>query len=207
MSYIKYIYTFAFFVVFDLFGIILAKELVNSVENNKPHPMLQKITSSSNTHSTCKKDQDFAWCMPLNYIKENGPWEYRHLSNLTLPWYFFLVFYIFDVQEVNDKKQTITLDMYFEIKWFEPRVELNVTSAIWSKKASIIAGKSFFPIPLDYMMHFWIPDAEIYSLELYQPQNILKPTATFRINTKKLLRYITRVKIVLSFNLICSFRG
>ena len=197
MNYKKYIYC-VFLVISISFHLIYMQALAHNVENNKQSSMIETIGRNIESSGTCKKNQNFAWCIPPDYNKEYGPWEYRGLRNLTLPWYYYLGYYIFDVQEVNDKKQTVTLDMYFKIKWFEPRIKINASSSSWSKKASMVDGEYFYPILLDYMMHFWIPDTEIYSLELYQPQNVLRPTANFRINKNWLLRYQARVKLILS---------
>ena len=40
-------------------------------------------------------------------------------------------FFIFDVQEVNDRRQTIKLSMYFVVKWLEPRLNINEDAAEW----------------------------------------------------------------------------
>ena len=44
----------------------------------------------------------------------------------------------------------------------------------------------------------WIPAFEIHRLELYQPQTVLKEAANLKINETKFIRYVVKLKIVLS---------
>ena len=194
MTFRTYIY-FVFLVYFCLTSINVSKAAVITSENNNEGDSFASNTKQS---FTCDESKKFAWCIPPDYDKYIGPWEYRHLTNSSLPWYYFFDFQIFDILEVDDKKQTITFDMYLKLKWFEPRLSVNTTSAIWNQTSIEIDEEDHITLPLDYMKYFWIPDSEIYWLELYRPQNILRGTASFRTNKRKLLRYIAHVNIILS---------
>ena len=191
---------FAFYrilVPLSMYATILT-QFVSGAARDKFYNMQELFTSHLQQSVTCKKDADFAWCIPPDYKKDMEPWKYRHITNSTLPWNYFFHFGILDVQEVNDKKHRVTLDMYFKLKWFEPRVNINATSVIWNTESVKIDGDNYMNIPLDHIGEFWIPDLEMYGLEEYQPQHIMKPVANLRINQNHLLRYTVRVKVILS---------
>ena len=155
-------------------------------------------TLTPNNHLACKKENLPAFEIPPHYNRDVGPWEYRHLTNVTGPWLFTMEFHIYDVQEIDDEKLTITFDGYFKIKWMEPRSQINVSSATWRKGAMIIDNEEHYFIPFKYIDALWIPAFEIHRLELYQPQRVLKEAANLKINETKFIRYIAKVKIVLS---------
>ena len=51
---------------------------------------------------SCIENQPYVWCLPLNYKRENAPWEYRYLTNTSIPWNYEFYFYINDVHEINE---------------------------------------------------------------------------------------------------------
>ena len=178
-----------------LFGNILADSVTNIKSDNKTYYGQKKAQPFSKHDVTCKQDKPSVWCLPVDYDKKIEPWNYRHISNTSLPWYYYFDFYIFEVQEVSDQHQTITLEMYFIIKWFEPRLEINLNA---SNAPSSLAGNNYISIPLEDMNHFWYPDLELYGLKTFQSQHILKPMASLKLKGNKLLRYSARVNMILS---------
>ena len=147
---------------------------------------------------SCDKQTDFAWCLPKDYNEKIAPWNFRKLINSTLPWFYYFDFQIFDIQAVDDQAQTVTLEMFFIIKWYEPRIEVNHTSEEWEEQAVKIDGDYYISIPISEMSAFWIPDMEIYRLKRYIPQEVLKPTASLRTSRNKLMRYVARIEMVIS---------
>ena len=135
-----------------------------------------------------------AWNIPSDYDSDQEPWHFRHLTNSTIPWNYHFVFSIFEIQEIDDKKRTILLNMYFIIYWLEPRIEINSTAMDWTDKSN---GNMSF-IPLSQMDRFWYPDLEIYGMKTYDAKNALKDMASFKVNKTKWLRYSSRVDITLS---------
>ena len=99
--------------------------------DNKSVNVQRRAQSNFRHDNTCKPNSTFAWCLPSEYDKKVEPWRYRHMTNSTMPWHYYFNFFVFEVEEVNDKKQTITLDMYFIIKWSEPRLHVNFSSPDW----------------------------------------------------------------------------
>lgn len=178
-----------------LFGNILTDSVTDNISDNKTYCVQKKAQPFIKLDITCKQNKPSVWCLPFDYDKKIEPWKYRHISSSSMPWNYYFDFYIYEVQEVNDKRQTITLDMYFIIKWFEPRLEINLNS---SHDPSSLTGDDYISVPLEDMNHFWYPDLEIYGLKRYQSQNILKPMASFKIKGNKLLRYSSRVNMILS---------
>jgi hypothetical protein len=61
---------------------------------------------------------------------------------------------IMDILEVNDKQFSITLTMYFEVQWDEPRLLSNVTH---SEDSSV-------PVDLQFLNNLWVPNIFIYDL-------------------------------------------
>ena len=147
---------------------------------------------------SCEKDTDFAWCLLKGYNKEIAPWNFREPTNSNLPWFYFFGFGIVDIHRVDDQAQTVTLEMFFKIKWYEPRIVVNVTSLKWSKQAMRVDGEDYFDIPISQMKAFWIPDVEIMRLKKYIPKEVLTPAASFRTNGNGLLRYVAKVELILS---------
>ena len=152
----------------------------------------------SHDHLACKEGHQSAFCILPEYNRDVGPWQFRHLTNMTLPWMFIMGFHILDVQEIDDEKLTITFDVYFKIKWIEPRSQINVSSDTWMNESMMIDGEEYYLIPRENMADLWMPALEMYRLELYQPQKVHKEAANLRINREKGIRYIVKEKIVLS---------
>ena len=172
-----------------IFSIIEGTITVHDLMEPKKHETFEHF---------CEIETDSAWCIPENYDKELGPWRFRHLTNSRLPWHYFFDYTIHDIHEVNDQKQTVTFDMYFKIKWYEPRVHINTTSVKWIEQALMIDEEYYLSLPLEYMDKLWVPDSEIYALDQYKLHNVLRPLASFRVNEEKLMRYLARVKVVVS---------
>ena len=152
----------------------------------------------SHDNLACKEGRQSAFCIPPKYNRDIGPWQFRHLTNMTVPWMFTMEFDILDVQEIGDEKLTITFDVYFKIKWIEPRSQINVSSDTWRNESMMIDGEEYYLIPRENMDDLWTPALEMYRLELYQPQKVHKEAANLRINREKGIRYIVKEKIVLS---------
>ena len=58
------------------------------------------------------KNKKIPWCIPDDYQKYVEPWNYHEANNLSLPWKYEFTFDIFDIQEINDRKQTVTIIKY-----------------------------------------------------------------------------------------------
>ena len=186
-------------VLFNTFDVCIAdKSICVGRNENIPIKTISSTKISQHDHLECKEGYPSTFCISPGYNRDIGPWSYRHLTNVSLPWIFTMEFYIYDVQEIDDDKLTMTFDLYFKVKWMEPRSQINTSSDKWSKEATVIDGDEHYLIPLENMVDLWIPAFEIHNLEMYKPQTVLRETASLRINGTKFLRYIVKVKIVLN---------
>ena len=186
-------------ILFHIFKICIADKNICAGKNeNVPVKTISSSKVNKHDHLECKEGYLSTFCISPGYNRDIGPWGYRHLTNISLPWIFTMEFYIYDVQEIDDDKLTMTFDLYFKVKWMEPRSQINTSSETWSKEATVIDGDEHYLIPLENMVDLWIPAFEIHNLEMYKPQTVLRETASLRINGTKFLRYIVKVKIVLN---------
>ena len=98
------------------------------LRNKKLYSIFKKINILLQNDDIYKIDQKRAWC--LLFDKENGiePRNARHLRNVGMPWSFNFTYTVWDVQEVNDREQTMTLDLYLKKNWIKPKLVMNLTS-------------------------------------------------------------------------------
>jgi hypothetical protein len=113
---------------------------------------------------------------------------------------------IMDIMAVNDKAFSVTLTMYFAVKWDEPRIETNNT---------VIEGE-WTPIDLQFMNQLWVPNIFIYDLRSFTALNVLKKLAGVWIVEGKQIYYSQATVVTFScpmrFDLypldshVCKFR-
>ena len=169
--------------------------VMKNLENNKS--FVSKEKDNIFLRQLCKKSQGLSWCLPVDYDKEIEPWMYQEEKNGSLPFYYHYDFRLYDIQEVNDFEHTLKLDLGFDIKWWEPRIDINLTSSQSSLNGT--TPRTFFPIPLSNLELVWTPDVEIYGMNAYQsPKVFEKPMASLSINKEGVLRYSNRPIITMS---------
>ena len=159
----------------------------NSTEPNNTLNSEEVPFEHGNTH-ICKEGRQMPWCIPEDFNPEVEPWKL--VSNL--PWKYQFTFDILDIQEVDDRKQTITIMMYLRIKWFEPRLVIEENNTDWTQPG---VGLSNSPDLLKYM---WNPDLEIYGIEKFGSKTILKEMADIQIFKDKHVNYNARVDTTIS---------
>ena len=151
--------------------------------------------NNSNDH-TCKDNQTFTWCLPKGYSKEDDPFRYTFLTNISLPWSYDFKFVIKEVSNVNDKAQSISVSMYFGVSWFEPRLHINESAKDWEEtKMGPPDEVNVSPETLKYL---WYPELEIYGLENFNLHRVLKEMSGVRIIKNKTIHYELRVVITTS---------
>lgn len=92
---------------------------------------------------------------------------FQYLSSLLGKNFVNIETQIMDILEVNDKEFSVTLTMYFNVQWDEPRIETNNT---FSKGEMV-------PIDMMFLNHLWIPNIFIYDLRKFAPLSVLKKLA------------------------------
>merc|ERR1712130_459456 len=100
-----------------------------------------------------------------------------HLSNKSLPWDYNFRFVIEEISNINDKAQSMVISMYFAVSWEEPRMVINESAVEWrDARTGPTDEVNESPETLRYI---WYPELEIYGLETFGRQSVLKEiTAT-----------------------------
>ena len=74
--------------------------------------------------------------------------------------------------------QTISIVMYFRIKWMEPRLEINFYSKDWNETDFSDGGISY---PVMILDKFWYPDLEIEGIKIFKTQTLLKEMSNAQV--------------------------
>jgi len=144
----------------------------------------------------CKFNTPHVWCLPVDYNQEKHPFTYFYMVNKTLPWDYEFRFVIEEISNINDKAQTMSVSMYFAVSWLEPRLQINQSAPEWSEDRTGPQDQvNESPESLKYI---WYPELEIYGLELFGRQRVLKEMSGVRIRKNKTINYELGVRITIS---------
>jgi len=144
----------------------------------------------------CKPDKSFTWCLPPDYNQEKHPFTFFHLSNKSLPWDYNFRFVIEEISNINDKAQSMVISMYFAVSWEEPRMVINESAVEWrDARTGPTDEVNESPETLRYI---WYPELEIYGLETFGRQSVLKEMSGVRIMKNKTINYELGVRITIS---------
>lgn len=144
----------------------------------------------------CKPNASFVWCLPKDYNLEKHPFSYYYLENKSLPWDYQFKFVIDEISNVNDKTQSMMISMYFAVSWLEPRLQINNTAVEWGEdRTGPMNQVNESPETLKYL---WYPELEIYGLETFTRQKVLKEMSGVRIMKNKTINYELNVHITIS---------
>ena len=167
-----------------------------SIQNNKNFGLDELSANDLKSDIVCRENQTFVWCIPASYNNREEPWRYRSLIKASFPWIYHFKFHIFDVKEVNDKKQTIGISMYFGLKWKEPRLVINDSASDWNDTKFGLPDT--VDIAPEVLKNLWNPDLEIYGMEEYDSKSALKAMSSIKINKNRNIEYSARVDISIS---------
>jgi len=143
-----------------------------------------------------KSNKTFIWCFPSDYNQEKHPFTYFHLVNRSLPWDYAFRFVIEEISNINDKAQTMSISMYFAVSWLEPRLQINNSATEWTEdRTGPLNEVNESPEILKYL---WFPELEIYGLDTFGRQKVLKEMSGVRINKNKIITYELGVRITIS---------
>ena len=166
----------------------------NYTSNNKYCHLEKCIDKPENTYM-CKENKSLAWCIPIDYKKGDEPWKYRNITNSSLPWNYHFIFNILEVEEVNDKMQTVSIALYFRIKWKEPRLKIDHNHLDWSTSDRKGGGLSY---QSEIIEKVWNPDLEIFGLNNFGRQTILKEMSGVEVFKSQHIKYNARVDVTFS---------
>jgi len=144
----------------------------------------------------CKPNHTFTWCLPHDYNQEKHPFTFFYLTNKSLPWDYDFRFVIEEISNINDKAQSMVISMYFAVAWEEPRMVINQSSTDWNdERTGPVDEVNESPETLRYL---WFPELEIYGLETFGKQSVLKEMAGVRIMKNRTINYELGVRITIS---------
>lgn len=104
-----------------------------------------------------------AYQIPTNYNRNLPPGK-----NTTV----FIGVNVKRVSGVDENKEEITLDVFLQVSWEEPR--LNVPP-----------GRSFIDLPWEFRQLIWTPDLYIWQLQTMKIQSVLQEMASLRLYSNR----------------------
>ncbi|TRY74854.1 hypothetical protein TCAL_00537 [Tigriopus californicus] len=135
----------------------------------------------------CNPNRSYVWCLPRDYNQEKHPFTYSHLTNKSLPWRYDFKFVVEEISNVNDKAQTMSISMYFGVSWLDPRLQINATAKEWTEVKT--GPKNEVNVSPESLRYIWYPELEIYGLERFGRQRVLKEMSGVRIRKNKTIHY------------------
>jgi len=144
----------------------------------------------------CKPNTSYIWCLPSDYNQEKHPFTFHHLENKSLPWDYDFRFVIEEISNINDKEQSMTINMYFAVSWLEPRLVINETATEWEEDRT--GPKNEVNESPETLKYVWYPELEIYGLETFGRQRVLKEMSGVRLRKNKTINYELGVRITIS---------
>lgn len=144
----------------------------------------------------CSYNSSFIWCLPKDYNREKHPLTFSSLINKTLPWDYDFKFVVEEISNVNDKAQTMSISMYFGVSWLDPRLNINETAKEWREVKT--GPKDEVNVSPESLKYIWYPELEIYGLEKFGRQRVLKEMSGVRIRRNRTIHYELGVRITIS---------
>jgi len=108
----------------------------------------------------CSNDISKPVCIPDNYSK----FELPHTEQTNV---IGIAMDIDEVMEISDKDYSITIAMYFNVFWYEPRLKL-VSSVGASLRPENSTEPVLVPTSVDLIQDLWLPNPFIYNLKTFK---------------------------------------
>ena len=186
------------FLMIQIYLCLNANAKFNDSKECDPNNNIESVTellSDTSTDYLFKRTKLSPWCIPPNLNTDIEPWKFKEKNNSSLPWNYHYTFNILEVEKVNDQMQTISIVMYFRIKWMEPRLEINFYSKDWNETDFSDGGISY---PAKILDKFWYPDLEIEGIKIFKTQTLLKEMSNAQVYKSRHLRYGVRAEVTVS---------
>ncbi|XP_040573179.1 glycine receptor subunit alpha-4 [Lepeophtheirus salmonis] len=144
-----------------LFPILLTLILESSLS-------MKTNSGLKNNSATCVS----GFCLGGDYNSLELPSGNKEVTRITMH------LEVLDVLRVDDKKFSVTLNMYFGVRWTENRL------------TKMTPGKSsWIPIDMDFMNYLWVPNVFVYNLVSFHALDCLKKLAGLWVAEGKDLFY------------------
>ena len=161
------------------------------------HQAYANATNISEKRLYCDSYSNYVWCLPRSYIAEEDPFQYADLvPEKPLPWYYDFTFIVKGISKINDISQTVSISMYFGVKWFEPRLKINETANAWNEEK--MGPNDEVHISPQNLKHLWYPELEIYGLERFRRYTVLKEMSGIQLKKDRTIYYELRVEVTIS---------
>ena len=174
--------------------IAMSRDSKECNQNNKTTSLSGSICKT-HTNSFEKQTKLSPWCLAPSFDTELEPWKFEDADSLSLPWNYHYTFNILEIEEVNDKMQTISVVMYFRVKWMEPRLNIDINNEEWNKTEWADGGLSYSAKILDKL---WYPNLEIEGIKRFKVQSLLKEMSNAQIYKSRHVRYGVRAEVTVS---------
>ena len=159
--------------------------------------MTARLTSRQDKRSYCSSNENYVWCLPDNYTSEENPFQHADMvPNKPLPWNNSFEFNIKNIDKIDDKAQSVSLSMYFSVKWFDPRLVINETHKAWSEVK--LGPPNEVTISSKNLLNLWYPELEIYGIESFRAYKVLREMSGLRIKKDKTINYELKVEVTIS---------
>ena len=145
----------------------------------------------------CNSNPSYVWCLPESYTAEENPFQHAEMAPLKpLPWNYTFNFIVKNIGKIDDKSQSISISMYFAVRWFEPRLVINESAKAWSEIK--LGPADEVTISSQNLKHLWYPELEIYGIENFRRYNVLREMSGLRIRKDRTINYELKVEVRIS---------
>ena len=143
----------------------------------------------------CSSNPNFVWCLPSNYTNEENPFE--HATNeKKLPWNYTFYFGVKGIDKIDDQSQSVSIRMYFGVRWFEPRLIINEKAKAWGQVKLGPPGE--VTISTQNLDELWYPELEIYGIESFKVYKVLKEMSGLRVRKDRTINYELKVEVTIT---------
>ena len=81
----------------------------------------------------------------------------------------------------------MSISMYFGVSWMDPRLQINESAPQWTVAKT--GPKNEVNVSPESLKYMWYPELEIYGLERFGRQKVLKEMSGVRIKKDKTIHY------------------
>ena len=148
------------------------------------------------TSHECVENKTYIWCLPHGYDNWKEPWRQEDVTSASFPWVYEFKFRILDIKEVDDLKQKISIKSQFQVSWFESRLEINADAKEWNDTK--LGSINEVNVPPDVLSALWKPDLEVYGMEDFETNGLLKSMSSVKINTTGFVKYEALANFIFS---------